>query len=255
MYCTRDVSVNCALTQYIVWVIQVLMALYSPSTWCIIIAFLDQLQAERKYLVLMNSGLLCASVSAVQQICIHPWSILACSGQDFPLSHLPLLPAYLPSERQNNLSLFSSSCCQSLQPWHFTTSTGHTLAHYISVCHVFCYEQIGQVVKSIHGSLSEDCILSTTWGILFYPFYAYVSCILYTIRLSLLLPVCWGTLESNVGKNEMTAVDKPKAHSAPAFQVWGLTQTPSVLSDQRPGHLLRDYHCQLCQKRMSWGSS
>lgn len=76
MYYTRNVIVNSAETRYIVWLIQVLMVLYLPSTWCIVIAFLDQLQAEHKYLVLMNSGLLCVSVSAVQQICIHPWSIL-----------------------------------------------------------------------------------------------------------------------------------------------------------------------------------
>lgn len=44
----------------------------------------------------------------------------------------------------------------------------------ISVCHFFCYEQIAQIVKSIHRSLAEGCIISTTWVILFYPFCIYL---------------------------------------------------------------------------------
>lgn len=126
MYSTRDFTVNCALTQYLVWVIQILMILFSPSTWCIIIAFLDELQAERKYLVLMNSGLLCVVVSAVQQICIHPWRIYYAQGRTSPfLPHLPL-PVSLACGKQNNL--FFSICYWSPQPWHFTLFTGHTPA-------------------------------------------------------------------------------------------------------------------------------
>ena len=56
--------------------------------------------------------------------------------------------------------------------------------------------------------------------------FLYISCILHIITLLLRLPVWWETLKSNVGKNEMTAVEKTKAHSALMFQVWGLTADP-----------------------------
>lgn len=151
MYCTRNFTVNCALTQSLVWVIQILMILFSPSTWCIIIAFLDELQAEHKYLVLMNSGLLCVSVSAVQQICIHPWRISYAQGRTSPfLPHLPL-PVYLAGRKQNNL--FFSIYYWSPQPWHLHhVYWTHSC---IPVCHVFCYKQTVQILKSVHRLLAK----------------------------------------------------------------------------------------------------
>lgn len=137
------------------------MALRSPSTWSIIIAFLDLLQAEHKYLVLMNSGLLCVSVSAVQQICIHPWSVLACSGQDFPLSF-------------SSASFFLLICLLKGKTASLCFSPGvtgllslGTLPCFLgTILHHVFYEQVAQIVKSIHRLLAEGFIIFTTWGAL-----------------------------------------------------------------------------------------
>lgn len=102
-----------------------------------------------------------------------------------------------------------------------TSFTGYTLA-FLSCLLLWADCPNSQIHSQVAGQ-GLYCIDNMRYFILSF---LCISCILHIIRRLLLLPVCWGILENNMGKNEMTAVGKPKAHSALAFQVWGLTANP-----------------------------
>lgn len=158
------------------------------------------------------------------------------------LPHLPLLFIWLMENKITCLSPVITdplSCGSSLYildtPLHF--------------CHVFCYEQIVQILRSVHRLLAKGYIILTTWGILFYNF-LYLYCILQTC-LSCYAGEAW-TAGNGKGNNEMAAVDKPRTYSALFSRSVASLQTPFGLSGQWFGLLLRNCHCNFCQKGMDW---
>lgn len=157
------------------------------------------------------------------------------------LPHLPL-SVYLWKKKH----MFFSGCYWSSHPPHFTVFIAHTLA-FLSVVS-FVTNGLFKYLNLFTGYWPRAI---SSWKQEVFNFIRFFVFILFFTDLLLLL-VYWRTLDSKVRSNEMAAVDKPRTYSALLSRSVVSWQAPFVLSGHRLGLLLRNCHCNLCQKRVHW---